>query len=551
MRPINNIVDITNYVMLEYGQPLHAFDWDKLQGGKVLIRRSRAGERLTTIDGVARALTPDMLVIADAQAPIAVAGVMGGADTEVSNGTTSILLESANFIGRSIRRTSGRLGLRTEASIRFEKGISAELTLPALRRATRMFLDLAGGQAAAGVVDLYPVPEERPEIALTQEDLRRVLGVDWDLERARAALASLGFDCREEADALRVRPPVHRTDVKLLEDVVEEVARIIGYDAIPVTTLQGPLPGPREDPLHALEEGVRDILVGYGLQDLVTYTLVSARALERARFSAVEPIRLANPMSREQEYLRPTMRASLLSGLATNQRYGEERVWLFEVGKVFWPRDGDLPDERRVAGAVLCGPQGERSWTETPQEADFYTAKGLLEGLFGHLGLTATFEPAEDAFFGPGRATSIRAGDSLLGFVGEVHPSVLEDFELQPRPVCYFEVDLSSLLPYMRRARQFQELPRYPGVAQDLSIVLDQGIPAARVLGIIESFPLVRRVALFDVFGGGQLPPGKKSLTYSLLYQSPDRTLTGEEVAEVHRRIVERLEQELGATLPS
>ncbi|MDP2935756.1 MAG: phenylalanine--tRNA ligase subunit beta [Dehalococcoidia bacterium] len=549
MRPINNIVDITNYVMLEYGQPLHAFDWDKIKGGKVIIRRAGQGERLTTLDGVNRALTPEILVIASAKEAIAVAGVMGGSDTEVSEATTNILLESASFSGRSVRRTSQKLGMRTEASIRFERGISAGLTVPALRRATRLFLEIAGGQAARDVKDLYPSPQECPEIRISQDDLSRTLGVDWALEQARRALELLGFATRNEGAALVVQPPLHRTDVMLMEDVVEEVARIIGYDAIPTTTLRGPLPEPKEDPLRSLEEEVRDILTGYGLQDIITYSLIGSRALEQVRYRGPEPIRLANPMSREQEVLRPTLRTNLLSGLATNQRYGEEGVWLFEAGKVFWPREGDLPDERRVVGAAICGPLADRSWLKKQREVDFYVAKGLIEGLLGHLGVQGVFEPAGDPFFIEGRAASVQAGNVNLGAVGEVHPVVLEQFDLQPRAVCYFEIDLERLLPHFRHVQRFQDLPRYPAVSQDLSILLDKGVASGMVLEIVQSFSLVRRVTIFDVFTGEQLPPGKKSLSFSILYQSPERTLTDEEVALVHRSIVERLGRELGASL--
>jgi len=551
MRPISNIVDITNYVMLEYGQPLHAFDWHALREGKVLIRRARPGERLATIDGVQRILEPEMLVIADASNPIAVAGVMGGSETEVSPGTTAVLLESANFLGPSVRRTSNKLNLRTEASIRFEKGISPELTVPALRRATQLFLEYAGGQASTGLMDTYPVCEERPEIGLTQSDLRVILGVDWPLEQARRALVALGFECRDDGQSLRVHPPVHRTDVKQMEDVIEEVARIVGYDSIPTTTLRGALPGPKADPLRSLEEDMRDIMVGYGLQDLVTYTMISALGLERARYCGPEPIRLANPMSREQEILRPTLRSNLLSGLATNQRYGAERTWLFEVGKVFLPREGDLPDERRMVGAVLCGPPAERSWIERPSEVDFFWAKGLVEGVLARLSVSASFEPADDPLFSPGRAAEVRAGGSVLGVVGELHPDVRGAFELAPRPVCYLEMDLQNLLAEARAGDRFHELPRYPGVAQDLSIVVDQDVPNSRILEIIRSFTLVREAAVFDVFVGGQLTPGKKSLTYSLLYQSPDRTLTSDEASQVHGQIVARLGRELGATLRS
>ncbi|MDP2663368.1 MAG: phenylalanine--tRNA ligase subunit beta, partial [Dehalococcoidia bacterium] len=391
--------------------------------------------------------------------------------------------------------------------------------------------------------------EERPEIALTQSDLGLILGVDWPLEQARGALIALGFDCRYDGESLKVLSPIHRTDVRQMEDVIEEVARIIGYESIPTTTLRGALPGPKTDPLRSLEEDVRDIMVGYGLQDLVTYTMVSARSLERARYCGPEPIRLANPMSREQEVLRPTLRSNLLSGLATNQRYGAESIWLFEVGRVFLPREGDLPDERRMVGAVLCGPHTGRSWIEKPPEVDFFWAKGLVEGALARLAVSALFELTDDPFFSPGRAAGVRAGGSLLGVVGELHPDVRESFELAPHPVCYMELDLQNLLAQARSGDRFRELPRYPGVAQDLSIVVDQDVPNSRILEILRSFQLVRGAKVFDVFTGGQLAPGKKSLTYSLLYQSPNRTLTGDEAAQAHGQIVERLKRELGATL--
>jgi phenylalanyl-tRNA synthetase beta chain len=549
VRPINNVVDVTNYVMLEYGQPLHAFDFDRIRCHRVIIRRAREGERLVTLDGVARALGPETLVIADGEGPLAIAGVMGGEDSEVGAGTTSVLLESANFYNFSIRRTSWSLGMRTEASIRFEKGISPELTVPALRRATRLILELAGGQAAQGIADVYPVQARREVIDLSQDDLRRILGVDWSLDRARQALSSLGFEVQGAGNGLRVVPPVHRSDVSLTEDVVEEVARIIGYEAIPVTNLRGQPPPPQRDPIRDLEERARDLLVGCGLQEVITYALTGRLALEKAEVGEMAAINLANPMSREQECLRPTLRPGLLMAVATNQRYGEEGAWLFEVGKVFWPREGDLPQERRMVAGALYGLRGERSWLSHPRDVDFFDAKGLVEALLGGLGLSGSFQPRQEPFFISGRAATLLVGDTPVGNLGEVHPKVREAFKLLPKSVCTFEIDLEGLLPYTQALRRFQEIPRYPGLYQDLSIVVDVEVSAAQVQAIIESFPLVRRAVLFDVYTGENLPPGKRSLTYSLLYHSPDRTLTDKEAQEVHRQIVERLAAELGATL--
>jgi len=354
MRPINNVVDATNYVMLEYGQPLHAFDFDNIADRKIIVRRA-TNESMYTLDGVARDLSDDMLVIADGMGPIAVAGVMGGAESEVTESTTSILLESANFNAASIRRTSTRFKLRSEASLRFEKGLSPELPLPALKRATQLIAEISGGKIASGIIDIYPGNKEVDPISLTTKKVARVLGIEISYEKIVTVLESLGFQCTLiGAGELQVARPYWRTDVRLAEDLVEEIVRIIGYDELPTTLPSGALPAYIPDPFRALKMRISDILVGCGMQEVVTYSLTSIDTLQRI-FPQIAPLKVANPITTEQEYLRTTLRPGLLQVLSSNEKHEENGIRLFEVDKVYFPRAGDLPEERHMLAGVLCG----------------------------------------------------------------------------------------------------------------------------------------------------------------------------------------------------
>ncbi|HIE17667.1 MAG TPA: phenylalanine--tRNA ligase subunit beta, partial [Dehalococcoidia bacterium] len=341
MRPINNIVDITNYVMLEYGQPLHAFDYDHIKGKQIIVRRAGDGETITTLDGVERTLSPDILAIADTERAIAVAGVMGGLETEVSDNTTIVLIESANFNQAAIRRASARLKLSSEASLRFEKGLSRDLPLIALRRATQLMAELAGGKAARGIIDVYPGRLEKKPLFLSTGEVKRLLGVEMGVSEIISALEWLGFSCKEaeSPSAIKVEVPWWRTDVSCVADLVEEVARILGYDKIPTTMLSAPLPKHDPTPILSLRQQLRSILVSCGFQEVLTYSLTSLTMLSKLspqlRLTGVQPLRVANPMSREQEYLRTSLRPGILSVLARNERYQVEGIRLFEVGKVF------------------------------------------------------------------------------------------------------------------------------------------------------------------------------------------------------------------------
>ncbi|MER3450041.1 MAG: phenylalanine--tRNA ligase subunit beta, partial [Chloroflexota bacterium] len=447
MRPINNVVDVTNYVMLEWGQPLHAFDLAQVRDHRIIVRRARPGERLVTLDGQERTLPPDALVIADAERAIGLAGIMGGANSEVSEMTTAIVLESANFHPTNIRRTAQALGLRTEASIRFERAIRPELTVPAVRRATALILELAGGQAARGLVDLYPGRKAAAEITVTAAQIRRLLGTEVPGPEVHRVLGLLGCRVEEpESGVYRVTPPFWRSDLNIREDIIEELARIIGYDSIPTVMPAGPLPEPIFDPRPELEEAVRDILVGCGLQEVLTYSLVSRALLDRFdRNGAPEPLRLVNPMSAEQEYLRTSLRPSLVNTLAANRRRGETGpVKIFEVGRVYWARPDDLPLELKRVVGLLSGPAGPRVWNQPERELDFYDAKGVVETLLWRLGFEPRFEPGTDPDLHPGKTALCLVGTERVGVVGELHPRLVEAFELRERPQL-FELDLERL----------------------------------------------------------------------------------------------------------
>ncbi len=554
MRPINNVVDATNYVMLEYGQPLHAFDYDKITGKKIIVRRAADGEHIVSLDGVERALSRDILVIADTGRAVAIAGVMGGAASEVTGETASILLESASFKPTSIYYTSRALALTSEASMRFERGIRAELTLPALKRATQLIIQLAGGEAASGVIDSYPGRRERKPVLLSIQEVKRILGVDFSVGQIVETLTSLGIDCEVSALDISATPPYWRGDINLPVDLVEEVARIAGYDRIPMTMLSQAIPKQEPNRMLGLKKKVGYCLAGYGFQEIVTYSLVGLELLNKLlpESHALEPapLRVANPMTAEQEYLRPNLRAGLLNALALNLKHEEDGIRLFELGKVFLPRPGDLPAEPEIVCGILSGPREESSWRSENRAFDFYDAKGIAEGLLRHLGLEPIFEKCQDESLHPGKQAAIIVSNTTVGVVGELHPRVSLAFEF-PAPVYLFEVNLTALLPFTDGCRMFQPLPRFPAVVRDIALVVDSKVTHQQVADVIKGFSLVSRVRLFDVYSGGQVPAGKKSLAYRITFQLPDHTLTDDDANKVQRQILNRLSRELGATLRS
>jgi len=552
MRPINNIVDVTNYVMLEYGQPLHGFDYNKISDKKIIVRRAGSGEVIVSLDGVERNLTTDMLVIADSRRAVAIGGVMGGANSEVSEETTAILLEAASFNPASIHYTSRRLGLVSEASMRFERAIRPELTLPALKRATQIIVQLAGGKAARGLVDVYPGRQERQPVLLRVDRANRLLGVEFNPEQMADALVSLGFDIKPASSAAEflVTAPYWRSDINLEVDLIEEVARVIGYDSIPTTMLASSLPQQNPEPIVGLRNKVSRILTGFGFQELITYSLTNREVMARLSQHPLdtEPLPLANAMTTEQDCLRTSLRGNLLIALEANRRHEDGAIMLFELGSVYLPRGNDLPDEPEVLCGLLSSTGEEKIWHGSQEALDFFDAKGAVESLLSQLGLEAGFERSDDDGLRSGRQAAVVIGGDRIGVVGELHPAVAEAFDITDE-VYLFEVEMAALLPHTLGYKTFQPIPRFPAVVRDIALVLDSDVSHKRVEGIIKGFSLVKKVALFDVYTGKQLPEGKKSLAYRISFQSSEHTLTDEEADRVQQKILKRLSGELGASL--
>jgi phenylalanyl-tRNA synthetase beta chain len=558
MRPINNVVDVTNYVMLEYGQPLHAFDYHKLKGRQIIVRRAENGEAITTLDGSKRALKPEILVIADKEEAVAVAGIMGGLDSEVTDKTDTILLESANFNQATIRRGCSHLQFQSEASIRFDKGLNSELPLLPLKRATQLLLELAGGKAAKGIIDVYPGKSKPKPILLSAQEVKRLSGLKVNIDGILKVLKALGFECQEgdSSSQISVSVPYWRSDVKCSADLVEEVVRIIGYEKIPITRLSSPLPK-QESKLSPsaqqsnLKEKLRNILTGFGFQEVLTYSLVSLEKLQKLSPKLelkIPPLKVANPMTREQEYLRTSLRAGLLATLSHNQKFEQAGIRLFEIGKVFLPRGKDLPEEKEMLCAVLSGPRAELSWQADKGPLDFFDTKGVVENLLNYLGLKASFDVSDDEILFPGRGADILVEDDKVGIVGEVHLKVAQAFELSNN-ICLTEIDLEKLLAKITGIKEYHPIPRFPSVTRDIALVIDEQVSYRKVENIIQSFPLVTEVTLFDLYRGEQIAGGKKSFAIRVIYQSPSHTLTDEEVDQTQEQMLARLHQELGATL--
>jgi phenylalanyl-tRNA synthetase beta chain len=567
IRPINNAVDVTNYVMLEWGQPLHAFDYDVLVRRakgipRIMVRPATGGEVLTTLDGVARALTPERLLITDTAGPIAVAGVMGGAETEVTEGTRTVLLESANFNFVSIRKTVQALKLPSEASARFGRGVPPAIARPAVVRATALMQELAGGEIARGVADCYPAPHVPPVIRLAARDLGRILGMKVPRDEVVRILSALDFRCEAEGeDALRVSAPPHRLDVGEgmvgVHDLLEEVARVIGYDRIPVTEMADTLPPQCDNVALDQEEWVRDLMVGAGLQEIITYRLTTPER-EAALLSGGRPadrsyIRLANPISTDRAVMRRTLLQGLLEVMAQNARV-RDRLWFFEIGPVYLPSAaGELPAEPRRLAIGMAGPGAPASWGGVDRgRTDFFTLKGVVEALLAGLHVRETsFEPVEHPTFAPGRTARLQVMGRVLGILGEVHPDVRRGFDLPDVPASLAELDLEALLQALPTSYAIAPVPRFPPVLEDIALVVEEAISADALCSAIRAAggPLLADVRLFDVYRGEQLASGKKSLAFSLAFQAADRTLTDGEVEAEKRRILDALSRELGALL--
>ena len=575
-RPINNVVDITNYVMLEYGQPLHAFDFEKCRDATVIVRSAREGETLTTLDGEVRELKPPMLTISDSRDPVGLAGVMGGANSEMTEETTAVLLESASFNPVNTRRTRTALGMRTDASDRFERDIRSALAPIALRRATNLIVELCGGAAARGIIDLYPTKREPPVVRLSRSRIRQVLGVDYPTSQIKRTLTSLGFEeakepgglidlietleagpSSERTSTLWLKVPYWRSDISIEDDLVEELARIIGYDSIPTTMLSGSIPHWQPQPMTQLKETVRDLLAAAGMQETISYsptTLQNLNAVD-ALDESNPPLRIANPLSREWEYMRTSLRSNILNTLSHNRRIAQgEGIRIFEVGRVYLPKleakERDLPEEREMLVGVVSGPRFGASWIAQDANMGFFDAKGVLEYVFGALGIDVAYEPSEDSILQRGRTAKLTVGGATLGVIGEAQVRVLEEFDLEAHPVAMFEIRMDTLLSVVGDVSlTYESSSRYPESYRDLALVVDEDIPVSRIREIIERHALVVRSAPFDIYSGEGVAEGRKSVAFRVVFQSDRATLTSEQVDRFQNDILRQLSRNLNAEL--
>ena len=554
LRPINNLVGVTNCVLWELGHPLHAFDHETLAGRRIVVRRARPGEVLVTLDGQSRALTEAMLVIADAERAVGLAGVMGGANTEVTLSTRTVLLESAWFLPASIRRTAKALGLPTEASYRFERGADIEGLRDALDRAAQLLADLGGGAVARGVLDVYPSPRPPVRVPLRLERIERVAGISPPRPTVIQILRGLGLAVEEQGEQLQVVVPSHRRDLAIEDDLVEEVIRIWGYDRVPATLPAGQLLPTRRPPHLAREAAVRQALVGRGLREAITYSLINPAHLPALGFDPADPrvLTLRNPLSSDRSVLRPTLLPGLLEALALNARRQLGDVQLFEVGRVFEAREaGELAQEETRLGVVMAGLRGPRSWHADKARLDLFDVKGAVETVVEALGRGGVeVEAAELPYLEAGRAAFAVVEGTRVGAFGELTQRLAEAYDV-PGPVYVAELSLDRLEALPARPLRHRPLPRHPGVTRDLAVVLPVEVPAAEVARVIRETesPWIRAVQLFDVYAGEQVGPGLRSLAYSILYQAEDRTLTDAEVNALHGEVIARLRRRLGAEI--
>lgn len=574
LRAINNIADVTNYVMLEWGQPLHAYDRDQLAGGRIVVRRSEPGERIESLDHVVRTLDERMLVIGDAERAVGIAGVMGGAQSEIGDGTTNVLLEAANFNQYAVRHAMQTLKLPSDAAVRFGRGLDPNLAWEAAARATALILDLCPGARVTGTADAYPAPTTERTVDLPYGEIARLLGVTYPVEQTVEVLGRLELGATVidgaagEEPTLRVIVPTWRQDITQSADLVEEIIRVIGYDTLPTTLPEGRTVEPRRDPLRLFADETRDILAASGLHEIVCYSLTDEPSLDRLatdgrwvtwwerdrpRFDAT---RLVNTLRSDWQILRPTLMADALKTLSQNLKF-RPTVRLFEVRPVYLPRQlGQLPVERLTLSIALAGERTGRSLYTTAGEVgaslDFFDLKGTVEALVARLGIDGvTYTPSDYAAFSPGRAAELRIAGDLIGVFGEAHPQVAANFGIAAARTMLAEFDAEALFSKVEKRMGTTGATRFQPTVQDFAVVVDEATAAGTVEEAIltAAKPLAQSARLFDLYRGEQVPTGKKSLAFEVTFSAPNRALAEREIEGLRRRIEGALQKRLKATL--
>lgn len=551
IRPINNVVDITNYVLMEYGQPLHAFDLENIAGNQIIVRKASEGSTFETLDGIRRTLSQGMLMISDQEKDVALAGVMGGVNSEIGPDTTSVLIESAYFDPVSVRRTSRRLNLSTESSYRFERGVDVEAVVTALDRAAALMADLAQGSVLKGRIDIYPTQRERKPVILNSDRVNMLLGTSLGEAEMRRLLESIGIEVREiDRDTFSLLSPSFRHDLARDIDFVEEIARLNSYDRIPVKVPASSLVMSKRKKDRTVGDVCRSVLIGLGFYEIISYSFMNEKAIDllnvpnddrRRRF-----VRLLNPLTEEQSVLRTSLIPNLLSTVAGNQRQGNPNLSLFELGKVFFARNKDeLPNEETHLAGLFTGlryPEGPHFREE---KVDVFDAKGAAQAVLQKMGMRdyALDNMVKDApYLHAGAAARIVVDKTPLGFIGQVDPCVLDGFDVKDA-VYVFELFFDELLSKYSGQKCFKPLPKYPAILRDIAFVVPETVPAGEVLDAIKDKGgnLLERAFVFDVYRGKQIEKGYKSLAIRLVYRSPEKTLEDEEINVIHTEVVSHL----------
>ncbi len=547
VRSINNIVDITNYVMLELGQPMHAFDINSIDGKHINVRRAKANEEIITLDGQKRKLNENMLVIADSKKPVAIAGVMGGENSEIENDTKTIVFESAVFYGGSVRKTAKVVGLRTEASSRYEKGLAPENALRAVNRAVELIELLGAGEPVDGMVDVYPTKQKIVKIPLEVDRINRLLGINLSKEEMVTILNKLNIKVENDI----VIPPFFRQDIEQTADVAEEVLRFYGYDKLETTLVSADTTLGGKNKKQTIEDNISDLLVHSGLSEIYTYGFVSENDLRKCNISkdsnyAKQAIKIINPLSEDYTMMKTTSVPSMMQMLENNNNYKNKNVKLFDISRIYKNinqniEEGELPEEDTI---LTIGMYGE--------DIDFYILKGLVENVLNIVGVTKydVVKETENDMYHPGRCANIKIGKDVIGTIGEVNPLLATNYDISQR-VLFAEVNIDKIVKYARNVKKYTPIPKFPAVERDIAMIVDETVEVGQIQKIIEkkAKKLLEEAKLFDVYRSEKIGNDKKSIAYALKFRVPDRTLTDDEINVVMKEIIEELEKQLNAEL--
>lgn len=559
IRSINNVVDVTNFVMIELGHPMHAYDYDKITGKKLIARRAIEGEELHTLDDTSRKAKGEMLVIADSEKAAGLAGIMGGFETEITDTTTTVVLESADFYGPCIRRTARACGLSSEASGRFERGVDSETTIKALDRAAQLLQEMGACTVCEGIVDVYPNPKQANYVTFTPEQINNHLGTNIAKDVMLNIITSVGFDVtKDENDEITVKVPSWRNDVTCMADISEEIARLHGFDKIKSTLPNGVSMQGTQSAKQTFIDKVKASLSSQGLYETISFALTNEETFNKLNIPQDSPLRKAvpimNPLSDEYPLVRTTLLSSIFDNLARNLARKNDDVALFEVGSVFFPKAlpvTELPDEVvKIAGAIT-GRRNAQGWNQANDMVDFYDAKGIIEELLANLRVTRyTVEAGTHYAMHPGKTALFKKGRDVIATVGEVHPAVLSAYGIT-KPVYIFELDATTVMKYMAKDLKYKALPKYPATSRDLAMLVDVDVNAADIEKAMTKAAgqNLTQITLFDVYTGKQVKEGKKSLAFSLTFQSNDKTLTDAEIDPAIEKIVTKLQKDFNANL--